>query len=398
MIFEDTEEVMVVATTKMEGLSDKNTGFTVLLIDDNPSDVFLFKAMLKNIKFVKFQIRSVARLSEGIKLLQERKFDAILLDLSLPDAIGPFEGFDQLSQETDIPIIVVTGLDDEETAMNLVQKGAQDYLVKGHANEKHLYNSIRYAIERSKAQKARYEFERRRSQFVTIVSHELRTPIHVLRGYIDFIGQMFTNQNDDTDNSRILETIRNCLPKLKRNISRLENLATGVTDISKIRNGVFPVSMSFDIFDYNEFLAEALSTWKDILGDHLNVKVLPSNTMVRGDTSRIQQVIDNLLDNAIKNTDETERKIDVETVLQGKHTVRTTIMDNGAGILKDNFENIFQQFVSIPTVYSVVGSGIGLFLSREIVRAHHGNLSVNSKGLETGSTFILDLPTYHGHD
>ena len=121
----------------------------ILLVEDNLGDARLLQEIFKEGKTAKFEIVLVDRISEAIKTLQETDFDLILLDLSLPDSNG-IDTFRKISKEKlQIPIVLLTGLDDEALAIKLVQEGAQDYLVKGQINNKILLRSVRYAIERN---------------------------------------------------------------------------------------------------------------------------------------------------------------------------------------------------------------------------------------------------------
>ena len=121
----------------------------ILLVEDNLGDARLLQEIFKEGKATKFEIVLVDRISEAIRVLKETDFDLILLDLSLPDSKG-IDTFRKISKEKpQIPIVLLTGLDDEALAVKLVQEGAQDYLVKGQINNKILLRSVRYAVERN---------------------------------------------------------------------------------------------------------------------------------------------------------------------------------------------------------------------------------------------------------
>lgn len=130
----------------------KNNTIRVLLIEDDLVDAQLLKRTLAKATSVGFVQTHVDRLSEALKLLDSERFEVILLDLSLPDSSGLETFTDLRSQSPDIPIVVLTGLDDETLALEAVQRGAQDYLVKGQGDSSLLVRSIRYAIERHRMQ------------------------------------------------------------------------------------------------------------------------------------------------------------------------------------------------------------------------------------------------------
>ena len=124
----------------------------ILLIEDNPGDIRLLQEYLKEGSTCQFQIMPTDRLSIGLERLAEAHFDAVLLDLSLPDS----QGLDTLVrvQEAakDVPIVVLTGTDDEDLGVRLIKAGAQDYLVKGQVTGPILMRSLRYAAQRKQAE------------------------------------------------------------------------------------------------------------------------------------------------------------------------------------------------------------------------------------------------------
>ena len=120
----------------------------VLLIEDNPGDVRLIRAMLAESRDIVFHLESADSLSAGMEPRAKAQVDLILLDLSLPDSQG-IETFHKVyAQASGVPIVVLSGSDDEELAMSAVQAGAQDYLVKGQVDGHLLARAIQYAIER----------------------------------------------------------------------------------------------------------------------------------------------------------------------------------------------------------------------------------------------------------
>ncbi len=120
----------------------------LLLVEDNPTDALLLQDTLTAVPSALFQVTHVEQLNEALQQLAAQHFDVVLLDLSLPDSVG-LETFTILhAQGRDMPTVVLTGLDDETLAMQAVQAGAQDYLVKEQISGDLLRRAIRYAIER----------------------------------------------------------------------------------------------------------------------------------------------------------------------------------------------------------------------------------------------------------
>jgi PAS domain S-box-containing protein len=135
----------------------------VLLVEDNPGDVLLLQEFLGDVTSAQFELTPVERLENALQVLAQQSFDLVLLDLSLPDSQG-LETFVKIYGCAPlIPIIVLTGLDDETIAIRAMQEGAQDYLVKGQVDGNLLGRAIRYAIERKQAQETLQQRERQLS-------------------------------------------------------------------------------------------------------------------------------------------------------------------------------------------------------------------------------------------
>jgi len=133
-------------------------GLRILLIEDNPAEARLLEISLQQASET-IEVQSANCLEEGLRFLETTAFDAVLLDLSLPDSQG-LSSLDRLGRRlTEIPVLVLTGLDNEDLARHAIRRGAQDYLVKGQADSRLLARAINYAIERN-----RMEAERRRTR------------------------------------------------------------------------------------------------------------------------------------------------------------------------------------------------------------------------------------------
>jgi two-component system, cell cycle sensor histidine kinase and response regulator CckA len=122
----------------------------VLQIEDNPSDAFLLRELVKHAGQGFVDLEVADRLSTGLEKLKGGHYDLVLLDLGLPDGQG-IETFDRLHAEIpDLAVVILSGLDDEETSIEAVKRGAQDYLVKGEENGRTLLRAMRYAVERKR--------------------------------------------------------------------------------------------------------------------------------------------------------------------------------------------------------------------------------------------------------
>ena len=148
---------------------DSDETLRILLIEDNPTDADYVKDLLEESERNYFSVDVAERLAEGVECCDERAYDAILLDLALPDSEGS-ETFETLSPHTQgVPIVILTGLEDRALALQLVRRGAQDYLVKGHFDYDRIERSIRYAIERIRAEQALKQRAEQLQRFMTMV-------------------------------------------------------------------------------------------------------------------------------------------------------------------------------------------------------------------------------------
>ena len=127
----------------------------VLLVEDNPGDALLLREALKDLAgAVPFELAHVGRLEDALRSVKVEIFDAVLLDLSLPDAHGVETVARMLESAPRLPIVILTGLDDDAAALEAVRAGAQDYLVKGRIDGRLLVRALSYAIERKRHEDA----------------------------------------------------------------------------------------------------------------------------------------------------------------------------------------------------------------------------------------------------
>jgi two-component system cell cycle sensor histidine kinase/response regulator CckA len=145
-------------------------GIRVLLVEDNPLDVRLFLELLRETGAGHVKMEHVDRLSTALERLSSQTFDVVLLDLSLPDAHGLDTLVKAHAHAPNVPIVVLTGLDDQGLAVKAVRAGAQDYLVKGRVDGDLLVRSMRYATERARAVEA---LERREEHYRSLIENSL---------------------------------------------------------------------------------------------------------------------------------------------------------------------------------------------------------------------------------
>jgi DNA-binding NtrC family response regulator len=159
----------------------------VLLVADKPGDADLVRLRLLESKR-KFHVNCVTRLSDALACLEVETPSLVLLEPNLSDSHGA-ETIRRITQKApDVPVVILSGHDDDELAMKAVRQGVQDYLVKGDVTCKHMERSIRYAVERKELIRAlevtRQQKLELKDRFLSHVSHELRTPLTSIYQYV----------------------------------------------------------------------------------------------------------------------------------------------------------------------------------------------------------------------
>lgn len=195
----------------------------VLIIEDNPGDVRLLKETLKSGEFYRYEFVHRENLKDGIEYLTKGQTDVVLLDLSLPDSQG-FDTFRRVNTTfTDVSVIVLTGVDDQELALRAMQEGAQDYLVKGEINEKLFTRSIRYSYERMQAKKALTKAYALKNiqQLAAAVCHEFSQPLQTLSGCLSLL--------EKESDKKYIEISQKMIFKITELLARLRD----ITDIKK---------------------------------------------------------------------------------------------------------------------------------------------------------------------
>ena len=220
-----------------------------------------------------------------------------------------------------------------------------------------------------------------RSQFIANVSHELRTPIFTIQGYIETL--LDGAVNDASVNLHFLQ-------KAKDHTINLSNLLNDLIDISMIESG--EMRMSYRYFKINPYLKEIYNELKP-LADEKKLKLIyqpvDDEIEVFGDKEKLKQVFINLVQNAIKYTEEGSVEILAE---DEKKIVKISIKDTGIGIPKDQQKRIFERFYRVDKARSrsVGGTGLGLAIVKHIIEAHGAQIKVESEPGQ-GSEFSFEL-------
>lgn len=185
-------------------MSDSHQALTILIVEDNPGDLFLLEELLKNTSLPVHRLIKVISATDAILALQQEEINLVLLDLSLPDSNGlqSYESVNEYARS--IPIIVLTGLIDMEVALETMASGAQDYLIKGEFDEKLLDKSVQYSIERKKSHESLRE-SNDRYRFVTRATNDVVWDMNLDTMKILWAGENFKRlfgyelQDDESD-------------------------------------------------------------------------------------------------------------------------------------------------------------------------------------------------------
>ena len=222
--------------------------------------------------------------------------------------------------------------------------------------------------------------EQQKDEFISIASHEMKTPLTTAHGYLELIILSLEEENISTT-SFYAQKANQALDKLHLFVSEL-------LDVSKIQNGKLNYNIS--IFDFNEMIDETIENIQHSTKTHTLQKTGKVSKEVKGDKNRLQQVVINLLTNAVKYSPKANKVlIEIE---EKEKILQVSIRDFGVGIPKQHLSKVFERYYRVQDhAVSFQGLGIGLYISYDIINRHEGNIWVESE-LNIGSTFYFTLP------
>lgn len=232
-------------------------------------------------------------------------------------------------------------------------------------------------LENSMLFKQTQKAVRARDEFLSIASHELKTPITSLKLQLQILlrGQK---------NSHIEKPLNNAITQ----VDRLTLLVNDLLDVSRFESG--RMTFQFQKFDLVEVIQHVCNSFRDqyLVGSEQFRVTVPTELIISGDAHRLEQVIINLLNNAFKYGDQKPIEIRLE---QGNRNAIITVKDQGKGIPPEHVLKIFNKFERGTQDATISGLGLGLFITKEIILAHRGQINVQSR-LGQGSEFIVTLP------
>ena len=379
----------------------------------------------------------VERLGVAIQYLSDQRFDVVLLDLSLPDSFG-LDTVKQLHElAPDIPVVVLTGVDDRELALQAMAIGAQDYLVKGQISAQLLERAVRYAIERKKAEVQIIKQERELNQLklihrekmatlghlVASVAHEINNPVNFIYANLTHVdnytwdllalielykqGDVHTTPDIQDKIEEIdLDFLREDLPKtlssMKMGAERICELVLTLRNFSRLDEA------KMKAVNIHEGIDSTLLILRDRLKEKSGqpaiqiIKEYGNLPLVECYAGQLNQVFMNILSNAIDALSQADPDgskeviknyhptITIRTQVLDSNRVGISIKDNGSGITESVKTQLFEPFFTTKEVGR--GTGLGLSISYQIVAENHGGqlkcISVPGQGAE----FLLEIP------
>ena len=375
----------------------------ILLVEDTRSDATLLRELLRE-SGVAFELKHARRLREAVDVVSAED-DVILLDLSLPDAQGLETVREMRSAAPRTALIVLTGRNDEVSALEALREGVEDYCVKGQIDGPLLVRAMRYSMERRRAGNALMDAERERQQlldneriaraeaeranqlkdeFLAAISHELRTPLNAILGWAQLLA---LRGYDDP------RRMRDALETIARNATVQARIVNDLLDMSYIVSG--KLRLEVQLVSVASAIEAAIATTRpaaEAKNIHVVAHLDRAAGVIRGDPERLQQIAWNLLSNAVKFTPPGGR-VEVR-VQETSSEVEVVISDTGEGIPQDFLPRVFDRFRqadgSITRRHG--GLGLGLSIVRHLVDLHGGTIKVDSPGMGRGATFTVTLP------
>jgi len=364
----------------------------ILLIEDNPGDADLVRLRLVESKS-EVHVNCVPRLSDALACLDAETPSLVLLDLNLPDSHGA-ETFRRIMQKApNVPVVILSGQDDEALALKAVHLGVQDYLVKGDIAGKQLERAIRYAVERQGllraleiSRKQQLEFK---NQFLSHVSHELRTPLTCIHQYVTLLldglaGPLAPDQNDH-------------LKTVLKSVNQLHAMIRDLLEATRADSGKLRVEPR--CIDIGELMQQAVAMMRPTAAEkRVGIEIGLDQTipLVYADPDRTLEVLINLIDNGIKFTPaEGSVIVKASLVETDPSAVYISVCDSGRGIPPESLPQVFERLYQDPNAVdgNRSGLGLGLYIAKEIVALHGGRMWVASQP-GSGSTFSFTLPLY----
>jgi Signal transduction histidine kinase len=352
----------------------------ILLIEDNPADARLITEYITEQSWPSIEpdapaIEHVERLEAAREALTD-DIDLVLSDLGLPDSTG-VETLDEiLSADISVPVVVLTGLDDEGVGVEAVEHGAQDYLIKDDVSPRVLQQTLQYAIRREAEQRKLRQRNTELALLNRVVRHDIRNDVAVVVGWGDGLRAHVDEAGQDS------------LDRMLSACEHITSITETVGDFLRVLEEdddpeLHPVDLEGVLINEIE---KARSAYDDATITVTQAE-LDDAPAVRA-TDLLSSVFRNLLNNAVSHNDKSEPEITV-SVETDDDTVSVAVADNGPGVPDTQKDEIFGRG---EMGLESSGSGVGLYLVDTLVEMYNGSVELTDNE-PTGSIFTVTLET-----
>jgi signal transduction histidine kinase len=372
-------------------MTTESNDVNVLLVDDLQENLVALEALIRQPGRRIFSARSG---EQALSLMLEHSFALAILDVQMPNMSG-FE-LAELMRGTErtrtIPIVFVSaGGRELNYAFRGYESGAVDFLYKPldpHAVRSKVHVFVELFRQRQELQEAKAQLQRAvsmRDDFMSMIAHELRNPLNSVYLQAQLRRKMFSGSKPPDPQAML-----NMVERDERQIRSMVRLLDDMLDVSRARTGKLAVLPApFDLAASAQIVVEAIQEQAKAAGVQVTLAAPPA-LPVDGDEFRIEQVITNLLTNALRYGGGKPVAVTVGERPDEREAF-VSVRDQGMGIAPADQERIFEQFERTEGAAQVAGLGLGLYIARQIAQAHQGRLEVRSAPGE-GAEFILSLP------
>ena len=365
----------------------------VLLIEDNPGDARLVKEMLHQASFADsssaaIDIFHMDRLQTALKHLQKNVCDVILLDLSLPDANGLDSILKLKEKYPTPPIIILSGHTANNTVIEAVQYGVQDYLVKDDLTGNLLLKTIHYTIERHRLlleiQGRAKELENQNTalnDFAHTVAHQIQGLLSQMVGYASLVDSHYQDQ--------LSLPAKQAVDQIMQSGYKMNNVITELLFLASLRSGEVQVNE----LDSGRILAEVMKRLRyQIRETEAEINLPTSWPVALGYAPWIEEVWLNYMSNGLKygGKNNSPPVLNLGATREGNGMIRFWVSDNGPGISRLDQKRLFKPHTRV-TSKKIRGEGLGLSICWRIVNKCGGEVGVDSKE-GAGSCFWFTLP------
>lgn len=364
-------------------MTNKPSSTHILIVDDEPTSRFTLEGKLRAEPYT---LSFATNGREAIEMLEEIKPDVILMDVMMPEMDGftACRHIKQHPQWKNIPIIVVTALDDRDTLREGFDAGANDFISKS-ASAIELRARVRSMAQIKRQYDDLAELLRIREDMANMVAHDMRNPLTSILGYSQLLSKMALSR----------EEVISFAEKIHSETRRLNGFITDMLLMAKMEHNELilnPTRTSVQkMLRTAQTHHQIQAKTKDMV---IAIETDTPDTFIEVDANLFQRVIDNLVSNAIKyapqDTTITLRAIPLSNA-ESPFSVRIEVADEGPGIPDEEKTNIFGKFdTGIPFSETVTQIGLGLAFSKTVVAAHNGKIFVVDNQ-PTGAIFVIEV-------